>query len=141
MSDHEGTDLLHRYRDHFLAKATWPKPNSIIAVSVICAETTERAEEVALSGFLLRIQSAKGQKICGIPTSEEAKQYSFTNHHQDMIFDMKRKMIIGNPWEVKEQLLDLQRYSKSLNIMILTIAPIMRTESILSINCKRSVKP
>jgi luciferase family oxidoreductase group 1 len=121
MSDHGGTDILKGYREQFQAKAKWQKSNAIIAVSVICAETTERAEQVALSGFLWRIQSAKGEKTCGIPIIEEAERYLFTSHEKEIIKEMKSKMIIGNPCEVKEQLLDLQALYKVNEIMILTI--------------------
>jgi luciferase family oxidoreductase group 1 len=116
-----GTSIVEEYRDHFRKNERVEKPHIIIAVSVICAETTEKAEKLALSQFLWAILSSKGEKMNGIPSVEEAEQYSFTGKEEEMIQKMKDKMIIGNPREVKQQLLALQNLYRADEMMILTI--------------------
>ncbi|MDV2888252.1 LLM class flavin-dependent oxidoreductase, partial [Alkalihalophilus pseudofirmus] len=59
-----------------------------------------------------------GEGRDGIPSKEEARQYSFI---QDENNKLSRKMIIGNPKEVKEELLTLQTQYKADEMMIVTI--------------------
>ncbi|WP_374721805.1 LLM class flavin-dependent oxidoreductase [Peribacillus tepidiphilus] len=121
MSDKEGSDIMKTYLERFKAKGRLQRPKSIVAVSAICSETTERAEELALSGYLWHVQSAKGEGKKGIPSIEEAKQYSYSSDEKEMIKAMRNKMVIGNPREVKQQLLALQTLYQADEIMIVTI--------------------
>jgi luciferase family oxidoreductase group 1 len=121
MSDKEGSDIMKTYLERFKAKGRLQRPKSIVAVSAICSETTERAEELALSGYLWHVQSAKGEGKKGIPSIEEAKQYSYSSDEKEMIKAMRNKMVIGNPREVKQQLLELQTLYQADEIMIVTI--------------------
>ncbi|KKI93458.1 luciferase [Bacillus sp. SA1-12] len=121
MSDHEGSAILTAYRDGFKANERMKQPKALLAVSAICAKTTEEAEQLALSGYLWKIQIAKGEHPKGIPSLKEASQYSFTDAEKEMIKDMKKKLIIGNASEVKQQLHDLQCLYEVDEIMILTI--------------------
>jgi luciferase family oxidoreductase group 1 len=121
MSDKEGTTIMNNYIQNFKANDRLQRPQSILAVSAICAETTERAEELALSGHLWEIQLAKGEGSKGIPSVEEAKQYSFNSDEKEMIKNMRNKMVIGNPQEVRQQLFELQTLYKADEIMIITI--------------------
>jgi luciferase family oxidoreductase group 1 len=121
MSDNEGTNLVKAYIENFKSKDMLEKPKTLIAVAVICAETTEKAEHLALSGFLWRILTAKGERSKGIPTLEEAERYAFTFNEKDMIKEMRKKMLIGNPYEVKQQLIALKNSYQADEIMIHTI--------------------
>lgn len=121
MSDKDGPDIMKIYIENFKPNAKLQKPESIIAVSVICAETAERAEQLALSGFIWKLQLAKGEGENGVPSIEEAKQYSYTSAEKEMIEDMRAKTVIGNPQEVKQQLTDLQNLYQADELMIVTI--------------------
>lgn len=121
MSDKDGADIMKRYIENFTPNAKLKKSESIIAVSVICAETTERAEQLALSGFLWKLKLAKGEGKNGVPSIEEAEQYSYTNAEKEMIEDMRAKTVIGNPQEVKQQLTDLQTMYQADELMVVTI--------------------
>lgn len=121
MSDKDGADIMKRYIENFTPNAKLKKSESIIAVSVICAETTERAEQLALSGFIWKLKLAKGEGKNGVPSIEEAEQYSYTNAEKEMIEDMRAKTVIGNPQEVKQQLTDLQTTYQADELMVVTI--------------------
>jgi luciferase family oxidoreductase group 1 len=121
MSDKNGTDIINHYIQHFKAKGRLQRPQSILAVSAICAETTEKAEELALSSHLWNIQMEKGEANKGVPSLEEAKQYPFTDDEKEMMKGMRKKMVLGNPQEVKQQLLELQALYQADEMMILTI--------------------
>lgn len=117
MTDKDGPSIVKKYKGAFVGDI----PETLIAVSVICAETTEEAEEIALSSLLWKVQQAKGDGENGIPSVKEAKDYTFTKEDQETIKNMKRKTIIGNPAEVKQQLQELQTAYQSDEMMIVTI--------------------
>ncbi|MEB1808532.1 MAG: LLM class flavin-dependent oxidoreductase [Bacillaceae bacterium] len=121
MSEKEGPEIVKTYLDHFKARRTLQKPQTIIAASVICAETTAKAEELATSSLLWKIQLGKGEGTLGVPSIEEARNYIYTNEEMTAIEKMKQKMIIGNPQYVKEQLLELQSIYCADEIMMVTI--------------------
>ncbi|MDE5413326.1 LLM class flavin-dependent oxidoreductase [Alkalihalobacterium chitinilyticum] len=121
MSDKEGPEIVKSYVDHFEPRRTLKKPKTIIAVSVVCAATTAKAEELATSSLLWKIQLGKGEGTLGVPSIEEARNYIYTNEEMTAIEKMKQKMIIGNPQYVKEQLLELQSIYCADEIMMVTI--------------------
>lgn len=121
MSDKDGPDIMKTYIERFKPSAKLQKPESIVAVSVVCAETTVQAERLALSGFLWKLQLAKGEVVDGVPSLEETDHYSYTSEDNRMISDMRSKMIIGNPKEVVEQLVELQSIYHNDEFMIVTI--------------------
>lgn len=122
MSEKPGPEIMKSYRENFLP-VKQPTPETIVAVSVICAETAELAEELALSGCLWRIQHSKGEGREGVPSLKEAKNYLYTEVEKKMIENMKKKMIIGNPAMVSRELENLQALYNADEIMIVTITP------------------
>ncbi|WP_368504832.1 LLM class flavin-dependent oxidoreductase [Alkalihalophilus sp. As8PL] len=118
MSEKDGASIIKKYEENFQANEKLEQPQSILCVSAICADTTEKAEELALSNALWKIQLNNGKGRAGIPSIEEARQYSFI---QDEKNKLSRKTIIGNPKEVKEELLTLQTQYKVNEMMIVTI--------------------
>ncbi|WP_456279407.1 LLM class flavin-dependent oxidoreductase [Bacillus sp. AK128] len=121
MSDRDGEEIIRQYRDTFQPKRKGQKPDVIVTVSVICAETTERAEEIALSTILWSLQMAKGEGNRGIPSIEEAKAYELDEKEKESIETRKKNLLIGNPKEVKQKLIDLKKTYQADEIMIVTI--------------------
>ena len=62
MSDNDGVSIIQEYRDSFTPRKQGDLPSVILTVSVICAETNERAEEIALSSLTLVSVKRKGRK-------------------------------------------------------------------------------
>lgn len=120
MSDHDGAAIIQQYLEAFNPRKKGEGPQVMVTISAFCAETTEKANEVALSSLIWAIQRGKGEEF-GVPSIEEAKQYKLTVSEKETIEKMKQKLIIGNPQEVKEKLLKLQTDYKVNEIMIVTI--------------------
>lgn len=120
MSDNDGPSIVRKYINDFSVGHGSSKPEVIVTVSVICAETTEQAEDLAMSSQLWNVKRAKGEDI-GIPTIEEAKKYPYTEEELALIEKSKRKMIIGNPQEVKHRLKEIQKLYNVNELMIVTI--------------------
>ncbi|MGV3465450.1 MAG: LLM class flavin-dependent oxidoreductase [Heyndrickxia sp.] len=117
MSKEDGKEIIQQYKNSFQPRKFNQIPHVILTVSVICAETKEKAEELALSSRVWSIQKDKGKGINGIPSVEEAKSY-LQAHNEDL---KKDNIIIGNPLEVKKRLTDLQATYGADEIMIVTI--------------------
>lgn len=121
MSDQDGTEIMKSYIENFKPSPKLQKAQSILAVSVICAETTRRAEQLALSGWAWKLQLAQGEGQRGVPSIEEAQQDVRFSNAGDLIKEMRNKMVIGDPQEVRQQLTDLQTMYQADEIMIVTI--------------------
>lgn len=121
MSDKPGPEIVASYKNKFISSKTQERPETIIAVSVICAETTEQAEELALPGILWRKQNSIGGGNDGVPSIEEAMNHYSKDEQTQLINEAKRKMIIGNPSKVKEEINKLQEIYGADEMMIVTI--------------------
>lgn len=121
MTEKDGPTIMKEYRDQMQQLHPNKQAESIVAISVICAETTEAAEELAMSTIFRRIQETKGIRRDGVPSLEEVKEYTFTDEDREIIEKAKQKMILGNPLQVREQLKSLQASYKVDELMIVTI--------------------
>lgn len=121
MSDADGPAIIKKYHENFQARNENNKPQTIIAISVICAETTQAAENLALSNLLWGIQQAKGEGGHGVPTIKEAKSHEYTDDDIETMKQLRKNMIVGNPQEVKRQLQELQKIYGTDEFMIVTI--------------------
>src|SRR5690606_24656518 len=105
----------------FKAEKYGQQPNVILTISVICAETDELAEEIALSSLVWSLQKAKGEGKYGVPSIQEAKAYMLDRSEKTALQEMKQKMIIGNPHTVSAKLEALQTQYKADELMLVTI--------------------
>lgn len=121
MSDQDGGEIIHQYKNDFQPRYQNDIPRSLVTVSVFCAETTEKAEELALSSFVWGLTREKGIKKSGVPSIEEAKQYMLDIKEKEKFEEMKKKSIIGNPAEVKAKLHYIQEKYQVDEIMMVTI--------------------
>ncbi|WP_043931945.1 LLM class flavin-dependent oxidoreductase [Bacillus sp. EB01] len=120
MSDIEGPAIIQEYVKAFQPKKIGQVPNSLLTVSAICAETNEKAEEIALSSLIWGLQKAKGEGRF-VPSIEEAKQYPLDEKERAHLKKARETMIIGNPGEAARQLKQLQSTYNIDEIMIVSI--------------------
>jgi luciferase family oxidoreductase group 1 len=120
MSDQDGAAIIEQYRNHFTPRKNNEEPQVIVTVSAICAETSEKAEDVALSSLVWGLQRKRGEGQKGVPSIQEAKNY-LLNEKEDLLCEMKSNMIIGNPQQVKKRIEELQVRYNADEIMIVTI--------------------
>ncbi|AXF55043.1 LLM class flavin-dependent oxidoreductase [Salicibibacter kimchii] len=120
MSDESGPAITQKYLDSFTPRKREQTPQIIVTISAICAETTERAEEIALSSLIWQLQRDKGEGEQGIPSIQAAKDYPLTNKEKERYKDRKQHMIIGDPQYVKAQIKEMQTTYQAGEIMIMT---------------------
>ncbi|HEY4602135.1 MAG TPA: LLM class flavin-dependent oxidoreductase [Cerasibacillus sp.] len=116
MSDSNGPQIVQSYKKAW--EETYPneRPYVVLAVSAICAETEQEAEELALSQALWQVSQDSP-----IPSTEKARQHQFTEQQKEMVKKSRKKQIIGNPEQVVKELLKLKEVYDADEIMILTI--------------------
>nr|WP_106783193.1 LLM class flavin-dependent oxidoreductase [Lysinibacillus timonensis] len=120
MSDQDGVAIIEEYLDTFQSKQNGQQPEVLVTVPVICAETTKKAEEIAMSSLIWQLQTAKGIGKT-VPSIEDAFHYQMDDKEIVAFAELKQKMIIGNPKEVSQALIMLQKKYKVDELMLLTI--------------------
>ncbi|MTT31344.1 MsnO8 family LLM class oxidoreductase [Terrilactibacillus sp. BCM23-1] len=120
MSDMNGKEIIRDYLDSFRPRKPSERPYVILTVSAICADTTEKANDLAVSSLIWGLQRSKGEGGF-IPSFRDAKHYSLSESEKNELAKKKRNMIIGDPDEVKERLQELQTTYQADEIMIVTI--------------------
>jgi luciferase family oxidoreductase group 1 len=102
MSDQDGAAILSSYRREFQPSRLQKKSSAIVAVGVICAETEEEALGLA--------QEAKTWFLKDDSKKEEAIASS-------------ARLIIGNPQQVKNLMLQMQETYQTDEFMVVTTVP------------------
>ncbi|RPF50083.1 LLM class flavin-dependent oxidoreductase [Aquisalibacillus elongatus] len=106
------------YRDHF-KEGYLPKPIQRSAVFIICGETDEHAEELAVSQdiWLLRVEKGLDSRI---PSIGEANKVMLSEKDKKKIQDNRKRMIIGGPNKVKRELDQLSNEYQCFDWLVLT---------------------
>lgn len=120
MTDADGPEIVKEYRKT-VAKNHGREGKVIVAISVICAETNEKAEELASSCLLWQINQEKPVNDHTVPSVEEARSHDFSHEEKAKIENMKQHMIIGNPAEVRDEIMALQAQYEADEMMVVTI--------------------
>lgn len=77
MSDFDGVAIVNNYREQFI-KRHETKPYVILAVHAICAETTEKAKQLAKSPIAWQLLQEKSNDDLQIPSMKEVEEYDWT---------------------------------------------------------------
>ena len=120
MSENNGPEIIQQYLDTFQPNRKGQMPEVIVTVNTICAETDEKAEEIALSTIIWSLQRSKGEGN-GVPSIVEAKQYPLDKKDQQTIEKMKQNMIIGSPKKVINKLNEMASRFHADEMMLVTI--------------------
>ena len=94
------------YREAFRADGGIEEPYLMLGVSVLCAETDERAQWLAGSGQLsfIRMRTGRPGKL---PSPEEADATEYSPQEQALIDGRVGSQIVGSPETVRDGLRDL----------------------------------
>jgi luciferase family oxidoreductase group 1 len=111
---------LRAYRTAFRPSPALPSPQAILALSVVCAETDARAEELAACLDLSMVRFLRGVRDLPFPTVEEALAYRFDSEEETLRRLHRDRHVIGSPERVRDELLSLAQASGADEIMITT---------------------
>lgn len=114
-----GRKAMKDYLDQFQPTQLLTSPESNFCIFVVCAETEEKAEYLALSqdAWLLNVEKGGNTKI---PSPEEVKKIDFSREEKEKINRNRDRMIIGTPQKVKDELLRIAADYKTDECMVIS---------------------
>lgn len=98
---------LRAYREGFRPSDELAEPYAILGVSVVCADTVERAEVLARAHDLLWLRIRRNERL-PLPTPDEAAAYRFTAEEKAQAQASRRMLVSGTPDQVRKRLLALK---------------------------------
>src|SRR3954468_23772760 len=114
-----GAAVVKQYRDGFKPSPTLPEPLANVGVGVVCAETSEEALRLASSVRLWRRRLMRGDPG-PVPTIHEAFE-ELGDSALQRPRDSERRLVIGNPDEVRVELTELAESYGVDELIVLTI--------------------
>ncbi|MEY9965839.1 luciferase family oxidoreductase group 1 [Streptacidiphilus sp. MAP12-16] len=108
---------LDLYRDSFRPSVVLAEPYTLIGVGAVAADTSEQARRLAGSGALGMLRLRRGQPGL-IPTAEEAEAYPYTELEREFVDSWLANVVLGEPEQVREGLLDLRKRTGADELMI-----------------------
>lgn len=120
MTSENGPQIVETYRKEYQS-TNGEHPYVIAAIEVICADTTEEAERIAMSTVLWKIRQDKQMNQLTVPDIMEAENYPFSEEEMVRVKKIKQNMVIGNPKEVNEKMTLLQKQYEADEWMVVTI--------------------
>jgi len=106
INGHAGPEVAKIYRDHFVPSVQFPSPEAVLSISVLCADTEEKANEMRKLMDYRLLQFEKGD--FDKPGSYESiRDYQFSPAELQRIKYNSGRVVSGTPRQVKEQLLKL----------------------------------
>jgi luciferase family oxidoreductase group 1 len=97
---------LDTYRSHFRPSILRAAPTAMVAVSVICAPSSEEARWLSGSSALSILQLRSG-RLGQLPSPEQAADHEFTPAERALVEDAMSSHLIGDPDEVHDGLVQL----------------------------------
>jgi luciferase family oxidoreductase group 1 len=110
---------LARYRASFRPSATLERPYALLAVSVLCAETDERARWLSAPSAVSFARRRTGRPG-PLPTPAEAAEYHFTPFERELVRDWTATHVVGDPDTVRAGLLALAERTGADELMLTT---------------------
>lgn len=96
-------EAMRLYRDRFEPSPALDRPRSILAASVVCAPTRDRAEELAASLGLWVVRARQG-RASDLPTPEEALAHDYDEPEAHQLGRYRRAQVVGDPAAVRDEL-------------------------------------
>ena len=117
-SPHAALPAMRQYREGFQPSSHLDKPHAILAVAVVCAETQQRAEELARTHDLLWVSIRKGDTRGRLPSPQEAEAYPYTSMDLEQIRASRSMLVVGTPERVHSRLTELAEEMGADELMI-----------------------
>ncbi|HEX6631418.1 MAG TPA: LLM class flavin-dependent oxidoreductase [Gemmatimonadaceae bacterium] len=110
----------HTYRASFTPSERFPTPHVLLAVSVVCADSTEHAAYLARSLELMWVRIHRGEFL-PLPSPEEAAAYPYTPHEQAIAESRGALQIVGDPPAVRARIEAMAAATGADEVMVTTM--------------------
>ncbi|SNR78142.1 luciferase family oxidoreductase, group 1 [Haloechinothrix alba] len=111
---------LRAYREAFQPSSVLDAPYVLLGVSVIGADTDERARTLAVPGLLAQLSLRRGRPI-PLPSPRTAAQVELTEQERAYVDKRLEKSIAGSPDTVRARLQDLLSETGADELMVTTM--------------------
>jgi luciferase family oxidoreductase group 1 len=108
------------YRDNFQPSAAGSEPEASIGVFVLCCDTDEEAQQLALCRDVWRLRVERGE-FGPFPSIAEAGAYEMNDAERSRIAERQEHQILGRPEGVREQLDELARRCGAEELVVVSI--------------------
>ncbi|MFA7554679.1 MAG: LLM class flavin-dependent oxidoreductase [Spongiibacteraceae bacterium] len=115
------SDVVGHYKESFVPSEQLATPYSCLTINVYCADTEEKARQLAQARHLSLLRVVTGAGFSGIGSIDEAKNYPYGDQELEFISQRSRLDAIGTPEQVKAQIEGLQAMFGVDEIMTVTI--------------------
>lgn len=112
--------VLRAYQNEFRPSAAFPEPQAILAVSAICADDPDAAEELALSLDLAWLQIGQGRSG-EFPSVEEARAHPWTDRELEVRRMNRSRHVVGDAAGVRARLAVLADEAGVGEVMVLSM--------------------
>ena len=112
---------LARYRASFRPGRTLDRPYAMVTVAVVCADTDEQADRIALPGELSFLRLRQGRPG-PLPSPEAAAAHPWTPQERAFAVERRAGQAIGSPQTVEKELAGLLEATRADELMITTQA-------------------
>ena len=109
------------YRRLFRPSQWLDEPLVNAGVNVICAETDEEAERLAMTRALWILRLRQGQRHGGLPAPDDPEADNLSQPELDFIEHQKQRALVGGPERVRERLGALAAELEVEEFVVLTI--------------------
>jgi luciferase family oxidoreductase group 1 len=100
------TQIMKYYKNSFVASKNFKEPKAMLAVACICAESKEKAQEIASSHTYWKVQAFRHPKRDGLYSPSDVKKLYEKLSFEDKAYyhETLDSMILGTPKECKEKI-------------------------------------
>src|SRR5471030_184733 len=116
----DAAEAMRLYRDNFRPSPSHAKPLAILGTHVVCADTDEEADRLALTVDLNIVRRAKGEYL-PLASPEDAAAYDYSPADRARIAQNRTKMSVGSPATIKAKLAPLIEATKADELMVTTM--------------------
>lgn len=121
ISGEDGSSVVRRYKQRFQPSAIQNRPGTLAAFFLVCGENDAEAEWLAKSMDVQFINIANGKIGEGIMPPEEAAQHEFSPVELRHVKENRKRMLVGSPETVKQEILELSRHYDTQEVMLASI--------------------
>lgn len=115
----DATTAVQTYHKHFVPNESYPIPHALLAVSVLCSESTDRANELATVLDLSFVRRQR-KEMRPLPTLDEALNYQFSPVERAQADQYRKRHIIGDPPTVATHIQELAAAVGADELLIMT---------------------
>ena len=119
-SDFDPVAPMRHYREHFRPSPARAEPCAILAVAAVCADTDADADRLAATIDLNFVRRARGEYL-PLASPEEALAYPYAPVDRERIRANRRRVFVGSPTNIKEQLMPVIEATAADELMITTM--------------------